>query len=58
MARTRSKNSSIPFGGLGLDKEEEKQLQKLLEDKSMSLAKLKRKLVRDWMKDQKDVVKA
>lgn len=54
MARIRNDRSQIPFGGLGLEKHEEVTLQRLLKKKEYSLAKLKRYLIREWMKQQQD----
>lgn len=53
MARKRLL-SKTPFPGLGLDEKETKLLEKLLEKKELSLQKLKRYLIREWIKQQTD----
>lgn len=51
MARKKSKNSKIPFDGLGLEPHEEVELLRLLKLKDMKMNQLKRALVRKWMED-------
>ena len=57
MARKRKKNSTYPFSGLGLEKEEEEKLIKLLKIKDSSATRLKRALVRQWIKDNEHLIK-
>jgi len=52
MARKRKANSTYPFGGLGLDSAEEDKLIKLLKKKEISLQRLKRYLIREWISQQ------
>jgi hypothetical protein len=53
MARPRNKNSNNSFGGLGLDTEEDKKLQKVLKDKDVSLKQLTRMLLRQYLDSYK-----
>jgi hypothetical protein len=54
VSRPRNKESTNSFGGLGLDQKEEKALLSLLKDKDISLQKVKRYLIREWIKQQTD----
>lgn len=49
MARPRAKNSKTPVGGIGLKKEEDDILLKLVEKHDISVAQLVRALVREWI---------
>lgn len=52
MARLRDPKSKLSFGGLGLTKQEDDKLKKLLKTKDYSIARLKRELIRAWMEKQ------
>lgn len=49
MARKKLKHSTTSFDGLGLTKEEDAKLIKLLKDKDISMSQLKRQLIRNWI---------
>lgn len=53
MARIRNPKSKISYGGLGLTKEEDKKLIIMLKKTDMSLARLRRELIRQWMETNK-----
>lgn len=50
MARIRHKGSKLSYGGLGLHREEDRLLIRKLFKEDISLKKLLRKLVRNWLK--------
>lgn len=52
MARIKNPKSKISFGGLGLTKQEDEVLKKLLDKTDNSIARLKRQLIREWIKKQ------
>lgn len=54
MARIRDPKSKLTYGGLGLSAEEDKKLIDLLDKRCITLAKLKRKLIRAWIEQQTD----
>lgn len=47
--KTRAKNSSYPFSGIGLKPEEDQRLIKMLEEHDLSARQLLRALIRQWM---------
>lgn len=55
MSRPRSANSKSSYGNLGLTKEEDKQLIKLLKDKDLVLSQVQRAMIRKWMREQQPV---
>jgi len=53
MARKRNPKSKVPFLGLGLKKEEEVLLERILNKKDVSGKRVMRMLIRDWMEIEK-----
>ncbi len=51
MARKRNKKSKLSFDGLRLSHDEEKSLKEILDEKKLSMAQVKRMLVREWIKN-------
>lgn len=50
MARPRKKGSTIPYMGLGLEKSEEKDFEKILKRKGLSGKSILRTLVKEFIK--------
>ena len=50
--RPRGKDSDSSLGHMGLTKEEDATVQKLLDDKDRSLGQVQRYLFREWIKQQ------
>ena len=57
MARPRTKKSKTPFGNLGLDEDNESKLKLLLKIRDTSLQRLKRLLLKQWIKDNEPYLK-
>lgn len=53
MARPRSKHSTLPFAGIGLERHEEEELKNQLQVKDISYRSLQRTLVRAWLAEQR-----
>lgn len=51
MARPRDKKSKASLDGLGLEPEEDKVLLRLINEADISIAQLKRALIRKWIAD-------
>lgn len=56
MARTKKKGSKIPFDGLRLDKDEETNLKNKLRETGLTMAYVKRMLVRKWLAGEVSVL--
>lgn len=52
MSRTRKKGSTYPFGGLGLEPDQEVKLKKLLKKEDTSIRRLCRYLVAQWITEK------